>query len=644
MMKGVNFTFTATNKAAPVMAQFQRGLRAVQNQTQAVRATNGSWMKSMNDNRRTIQQLGFQISDFAVQIGGGQSAMLAFVQQGSQMLQFFGAGGAAAAAFLTVFGTFAMIVLRSGVALTQLTPILGVLENDFRTLAGIIVWTKERFIDAINIIVNHLDVLMIAAASFAIYFGGRWVASIVAGSAAMTALRGVLAATALSFQLAGVGAAAMTLASSTLAGVLNVLRLALVRLGIPALIIGAAYLIERIVALRQATGSWSEVLKLLGDVAKGVWKGIATSAEAIGPALNAVWEKVKAGFLTMLRVIQSAWYEFMVGMSQSALKTGMPELAASLGAVAENAGQALDSTNAAIDEANTAAASYGAEASRIITEGFSDAAVAIEKIRSILKEDPIDIRDWFGGAAGEGGGGGSAALDEIAKKLEDVKRAYSEAMDQFKALGPLGVAGIAELNQAWTKFVQELKTTNDPTGVMERFKNQIGEIAKDAQQLYDAVRSPLENMFMSMVDGTKSVKDAFREMATSVIKELYRILVVQHLVNTILGFFGIKQPVAAPVGGAAPSFAGGGYTGYGARSGGVDGKGGFPAILHPNETVVDHTRGGSGDGVVVNQTISFGSGVTRAEVQSMVPKIVEATKAAVMDARRRGGAYGAATA
>ena len=36
------------------------------------------------------------------------------------------------------------------------------------------------------------------------------------------------------------------------------------------------------------------------------------------------------------------------------------------------------------------------------------------------------------------------------------------------------------------------------------------------------------------------------------------------------------------------SFAGGGYTGSGARSGGVDGQGGFPAILHPQETVVDH--------------------------------------------------------
>lgn len=38
------------------------------------------------------------------------------------------------------------------------------------------------------------------------------------------------------------------------------------------------------------------------------------------------------------------------------------------------------------------------------------------------------------------------------------------------------------------------------------------------------------------------------------------------------------------------SFDGGGFTGYGARAGGLDGKGGFPALLHPNETVIDHTK------------------------------------------------------
>jgi hypothetical protein len=45
-------------------------------------------------------------------------------------------------------------------------------------------------------------------------------------------------------------------------------------------------------------------------------------------------------------------------------------------------------------------------------------------------------------------------------------------------------------------------------------------------------------------------------------------------------------------GGSLPSFDGGGYTGTGARTGGIDGKGGMLSVLHPNETVIDHTRGG----------------------------------------------------
>jgi hypothetical protein len=51
------------------------------------------------------------------------------------------------------------------------------------------------------------------------------------------------------------------------------------------------------------------------------------------------------------------------------------------------------------------------------------------------------------------------------------------------------------------------------------------------------------------------------------------------------------------------SFDGGGFTGMGSRTGGMDGKGGFPAILHPNETVIDHTKG-QGAGMTVNVNIS----------------------------------------
>ena len=35
-------------------------------------------------------------------------------------------------------------------------------------------------------------------------------------------------------------------------------------------------------------------------------------------------------------------------------------------------------------------------------------------------------------------------------------------------------------------------------------------------------------------------------------------------------------------------FEGGGYTGTGPRAGGLDGRGGFMAMVHPDETVIDH--------------------------------------------------------
>jgi hypothetical protein len=119
------------------------------------------------------------------------------------------------------------------------------------------------------------------------------------------------------------------------------------------------------------------------------------------------------------------------------------------------------------------------------------------------------------------------------------------------------------------------------------------------------------------------------------------------MVQSIKG--GIMGALAGPVQGPnLPSHDGGGYTGSGPRSGGLDGKGGFMAMLHPRETVVDHTKGqsvGGGDTVTVNQTINVSTGVqqtVRAEIKQLMPQIADSAKAAVVDAKRRGGSYGRA--
>jgi hypothetical protein len=91
---------------------------------------------------------------------------------------------------------------------------------------------------------------------------------------------------------------------------------------------------------------------------------------------------------------------------------------------------------------------------------------------------------------------------------------------------------------------------------------------------------------------------------------------------------GVAAAAAAVAGGLArvsaissqsPSFDGGGFTGYGSRTGGLDGKGGFMAMMHPNETVIDHTKGqqmpGGGGGQVVNNFAITGQVDRRTQAQ-----------------------------
>jgi hypothetical protein len=178
---------------------------------------------------------------------------------------------------------------------------------------------------------------------------------------------------------------------------------------------------------------------------------------------------------------------------------------------------------------------------------------------------------------------------------------------------------------------------------------------KEQFALVQRIEQSMENSFMSMVDGTKSVSDAFRSMASEIIKELYRIFVVKKITGMISGY--MSDPAMfggmggnAPMGSVRPqarSFDGGGYTGGGSRSGGLDGKGGFMAMLHPKETVVDHTKGQSGGGVTIVQNINVSTGVqqtVRAEIRQMMPQIAQSAKAAVVDSKRRGGNYGRAMA
>ena len=195
---------------------------------------------------------------------------------------------------------------------------------------------------------------------------------------------------------------------------------------------------------------------------------------------------------------------------------------------------------------------------------------------------------------------------------------------------------------------------------VERQHQQVVEEAKRKQEeLSEILGSSLENAMMSIVDGTSSVKDAFKEMAAAIIKDLYRVLVVQQLVasfKTATGPFtsflsGFSADGNAfSRGNRITAYANGGVVGgptYFPMSGnrvGLMGEAGPEAIM-PLSRGKDGKLGvqASGQGVTVNQNINISTGVqqtVRTEIKSLMPQIAEASKAAVADAKRRGGSYG----
>jgi hypothetical protein len=82
----------------------------------------------------------------------------------------------------------------------------------------------------------------------------------------------------------------------------------------------------------------------------------------------------------------------------------------------------------------------------------------------------------------------------------------------------------------------------------------------------------------------------------------------------------------------AQSFEGGGFTGVGARAGGLDGKGGYMAMVHPNETIIDHTKNQSATSQPINVSFNIQANDTagfdsllqsrRGMITSMVQKAV----------------------
>jgi hypothetical protein len=427
---------------------------------------------------------------------------------------------------------------------------------------------------------GEIDTAIIAIGLFAGVMAIRAVPALFAATgastmfaAAMATFRAAVLASALS---AGTFSTALTLARAsvmTLGAAVTALGTLLMRLLPVVLLVGLAKMIELFLRLKEGAGGFGNAMKLLWDLAKSVFAGMGGYAQGFGLIIKAVTASMVGKFVSAFSMIMEKWESLVNGMISSwngfVNSVGLESLAADsyVSDWAKSAGESV----AGWEASSIAAANAAQGAFKNAKTGISDAWNALTTAVAAGTQEVNIFGDASAGAADKAGGAAKKAVEELTQQQENMKAIASSIRDAFSGA------------------------------------------------------------FMSMVDGTKSVKDAFRDMARNIIMKLYEVLVVQRLVNGIMGFVGKAFPSLAPFVSGAKAM-GGPVTGGKAYLVGERG----PEMVVPsrNAQVIPNNQMGGG-GVSVVQNISFGAGVTRAEIQAMLPKIVESTKAAVFDAQRR---------
>jgi hypothetical protein len=238
----------------------------------------------------------------------------------------------------------------------------------------------------------------------------------------------------------------------------------------------------------------------------------------------------------------------------------------------------------------------------------------------VLRNKFIDLAQTFGfmaeaekSAINEGT---SARLREIAESYALASGQVSNLADNVKKVGEEA----APAENALAKLAKTAETTGE----------------KSAK----TVASSFGDTFKAISLGTKSASDAFSDMAKNIISRLFDILVVEQLVQSISGAFTSKGGTGAP---ATPKkgLAIGGSVQRGVPT--IVGERGAELFLPASSgSIVPNNKMGGNGGTTVVQNINISTGVSqtvRAEIAQLMPQIAEASKAAVLDARRRGGSF-----
>lgn len=409
-----------------------------------------------------LQNAAFQVGDFAVQVGGGVDASRALAQQLPQLLGGLGVLGAVMGAVAAIAIPLSLAFKAAAKNGTDLTGMLGTLSPAMASLASAMTQVKAIMVSSAEAIINNIDRIVITAGVAATFFAGKWVAGFVAAR----------------------------IATFTLAGALTALRVALIRTGIGALIVGAGELVYQFSRLAQAAGSVGEAIGLIKDVFVEVWQRIKIVAAAGIDYLIGQFHRMQAAWIGAVANMGSAISDLFWGMSDGMRGSGIPMLEGMADGLQKVALRAT-TASAAISHVALGHMNESGDLLAAATGGFADASAPLEsvqKIRDVLagiKEERLTLPDLLGvgsgdGEDGEGGGGKSAASKKLDEELTAQEERIKTHFDRIKALS---VGGLSDKLGAWGNYFDGLISL---TGSKNEKLFAIAKTAKAAQAFIDA--------------------------------------------------------------------------------------------------------------------------------------------------------------
>ena len=225
-----------------------------------------------------------------------------------------------------------------------------------------------------------------------------------------------------------------------------------------------------------------------------------------------------------------------------------------------------------------------------------------EKIKDTLGVGKLPTIELFGDIESE------EKSKEIKARIEslykDLEKETNRAIEKVKVKSFMDLITGRDPN----KPADEGETGFVALRPFEKFLKSAEEGYSDFATNIKTMQEELQGVFKKSYDGLTQLtmdflekgKASFKDYATSIVRELIRIAVQKLIIDRMFESFGvligrsrdrqieIRKNLNLPT--TIPTNEGGGFTGMGARAGGIDNKGGFLSILHPNETVIDHTK------------------------------------------------------